>query len=116
MIDANNINLFFGYSDPSGKPLHETRDTRSAAACDLYHRLDGYIVTFLNEAGQARVRIRRNPGFRLLAETRSGECRQGLTYHLRVVKQKGEIAFYVWTARRRSRRATLTRSARVWPA
>jgi hypothetical protein len=94
-IDANNINLFFSYSDPSGKPLEETRAARDTAAYDLYHQLNGYIVTSLNEAGKARVRIRRNPGFNLLAETYRGQCRQGVTYHLRVTKRKGEIAFWV---------------------
>lgn len=94
-IDVNNINLFFSYSDPGGKPLEETRASRRSAAYDLYHQLNGYIVTFLNEKGKARTRIRRNPGFNLLAETYSGECRQGVTYHLRVTKRKGEITFYV---------------------
>jgi hypothetical protein len=96
-IDANNINLFFGYSDPSGLSLEQTKAMRSSAEYDLYHKLNGYIVTFLNdpEAGTARIRIRRNPGFQLLGETYAGECRQGITYHLRLVKQKGKITFGV---------------------
>jgi len=94
-IGANNINLFFSYSDPAGTPLEETRAARRNAEYNLYHRLNGYIVTFLNDAGRARVRIRRNPGFHLLNETFHGECRQGVTYHLRVTKLKGEISFWV---------------------
>ena len=96
-VDANNINLFFSYSDPSGRPLEETRESRRTAGYDLYHKLSGYIVTFLNdtEAEEARVRIRRDPGFHLLAEKFGGECRAGVTYHLRAIKRGGHIAFQV---------------------
>lgn len=95
---VNNINLFFGYSDPAGKPLEETRESRRTADYKFYHQLNGYIVTFLNDEagkGKARVRIRRNPGFHLLAETFAYECRQGVTYRLRVVKRGGQIVFSV---------------------
>ena len=54
-IKANNINLFLCYADPSGRPLEVTRGQRSSAAYGLYHTLNGYIVTFLNEKGKARV-------------------------------------------------------------
>jgi hypothetical protein len=98
-IDANNINLFFSYSDPAGRPLEETRDSRRGAEYGLYHKLNGYIITFLNDtesnSGKARVRIRRNPGFRLLAEAFTYHCRQGATYHLKVSKRGGEIRFDV---------------------
>lgn len=105
-IRANNINLFFCYSDPSGAPLIETRQSRSSADYGLYHKLNGYIVTFLNDARgeggrnpdgstRARVRIRRNPGFRLLAETFSGDCRENSTYRLSVRKTGGKIRFSV---------------------
>lgn len=96
--DVNNINLFFSYSDPSGKPLEETSESRKSADYALYHKLDGYIITFLNDPqgqGQARIRIRRNPGFKLLAETFAYHCRRGVTYHLRVTKQAGDIRFSV---------------------
>ncbi len=105
-IDANNINLFFCYSDPSGAPLEQTRASRATAGYDLYHHLSGYIVTFLNDsqssprgkagdAASARVRLRRDPGFRLLAETFAYQCRRGITYHLTVEKQRGSIRFSV---------------------
>jgi hypothetical protein len=98
-IDANTINLFFSYSDPAGQPLYETRASRHTAEYPLYHRLNGYIITFLNDtethSGKARVRIRRNPGFRLLAETFTYHCRRGVTYHLRVTKRGGEIRLEV---------------------
>jgi hypothetical protein len=105
-IDANNINLFFCYADPSGKPLYDTRNDRADAGYGRYHELNGHIITFLNgnEAGspraedggfKARVRIRRCPGFQLLAETFAGRCRQEETYALRIVKHGGEIVFSV---------------------
>jgi hypothetical protein len=97
--NVNNINLFFGYGDPSGVPLEESAGSRQSAAYGLYHQLDGYIITFLNDTetgnGKARVRIRRNPGFKLLAETFAYHCRAGVTYHLKVVKSGGDIRFSV---------------------
>ena len=104
-MDVNNINLFFNYSDPSGKPLYETRNDRKSGAYDLYHQLNGYILTFLraDQPGarspdgtvQGRVRFRRDPGFRLLAQNYTGDCRAGVTYRLRVAVHDGEITFWV---------------------
>ena len=105
-IAANNINLFFCYSDPAGLPLFETRESRRSADYNLYHRLNGYIVTFLNDAAgeggrnpdgstKARVRIRRNPGFKLLNETFVKQCRAGVTYKLSLSKRAGHIRFAV---------------------
>lgn len=105
-VRANNINLFFCYSDPSGTPLIQSRESRASAEYGLYHKLNGYIVTFLNDARgeggrnpdgstRARVRIRRNPGFRLLAETFAGECREKATYRLALRKTGGRIRFSV---------------------
>jgi hypothetical protein len=103
---ANNINLFLCYSDPSGRPLLETSAGRASADYNLYHRLNGYIITFLNDAAgeggrnvdgstKARVRIRRNPGFQLLKETYVRHCRAGVTYRLSVRKRGGIIRFAV---------------------
>ena len=101
-IDANNINLFLFYSDPSGAPLFDTRDERRSAGYDLYHNLNGYIVTFLNDTetmtGQslrARLRLRRCPGFKLVAETFGYHCRRGVTYHVEVVRRGGRITYAV---------------------
>lgn len=105
-IDANNINLFLNYRDPSGRPLFETRASRATADYKLYHNLEGYIITFLNDAKaeggrnpdgstKGRIRVRRCPGFELLSEKFEGECRQGVTYKLRVRKSGGDITFYV---------------------
>lgn len=102
-IEANNINLFFSYSDPAGTPLEQTRESRASAEYALYHKLNGYIITFLNhpkgapkqEPLPARIRIRRNPGFQLLAEGWAYHCQAGRTYRLRVTKRGGEIRFAV---------------------
>ncbi len=105
-IDANNINLFFSYSDPSGATLESTRQSRQTAGYNLYHKLNGYIITFLHEpdppgtpssdpSAKARIRIRRDPGFNLLAETYAYQCRQGVTYHIMLIKRGGEISFLV---------------------
>jgi hypothetical protein len=104
--DANNINLFFCYNDPSGKPLYDTRESRKFAEYDKYHVLSGHIITFLNDnqadgghaadgSTFARTRIRRCPGFKLLKETYGGFCKKGVTYRLKVTKKGGEISFYV---------------------
>jgi len=103
-IDANNINLFLHYTDPSGKPLYETRESRADAAYKKYHDLNGNIFTFLNDTGQeaveqkldrARVRIRHCPGFELLTETYAYHCRKDVTYHIELVKQGGKLTITV---------------------
>jgi hypothetical protein len=103
---VNNINFFLHYSDPSGKPLYETRESRASGAYSLYHHLNGYIFTFVagtrketltlsEEQRPARIRIRRCPGFRLLAETYTYHNRAGHTYHVEIVKRGGQIVFSV---------------------
>ena len=105
-LQANNINLFFCYSDPSGASLQETHEDRSAAEYSSYHSLNGYIITFLNDfraegglnrdgSTKARVRMRRCPGFHLLTERFVGECREGRTYRLSVTHKGKRIAFAV---------------------
>jgi len=103
---ANNINLFLNYSDPAGVALYETRASRATGAYDLYHSMNGYIVTFLNDteseggknadgSTKARVRLRRCPGFELLDEAYAGHCRAGVTYNLSFTKRGGALGFSV---------------------
>lgn len=105
-VNTNNINFFLHYSDPSGTPLHETRDARASAAYPLYHVLRGNIFTFLNDTDtkpappppqeqKARFRIRHCPGFELLAETYAYHCRQGVTYHVAVETVGGRLSIAV---------------------
>jgi len=105
-VDANNINFFLFYSDPRGTPLFATRTERADAAYPHYHKLNGYIFTFLNdtqgEGGRApdgtpkaRFRMRRCPGFRLVDEAYDYHCRKGLTYHVTVTRQEGRLTYAV---------------------
>ncbi len=106
-IGANNINVFFFYSDPEGKPLFDTRETRADGAYRHYHNLNGYIVTFLRdrleETGltpeghpHARLRLRRCPGFDLVDETYDEMgVKPGVTYRLAIERREGVITFEV---------------------
>lgn len=100
-IDANNINFFFLYSDPKGTALFETREFRANAAYKLYHHLNGYIFTFLNDfrnerkGDHARIRIRRCPGFELMTETYDYHCREKVTYHVTIQKVGEHLSFGV---------------------
>ncbi len=104
--DVNNINFFIHFSAPSGTPLYDTREDRPEAAYGKYHVLNGNIITFLSdtreaamrllpEQRQARVRIRHCPGFELLKETYTSNCRQHKTYHIEILKQGGKLSFSV---------------------
>ncbi|NOZ21699.1 MAG: DUF1961 family protein [Planctomycetes bacterium] len=105
-IDANNINFFMCYSDPSGAPLYDTRESRADAGYKKYHNLTGHIFTFLNdfkkEGGaypdgttKARFRMRRCPGFKLMTEAFGYHCRKGRTYHITITKKGGDITYAV---------------------
>jgi hypothetical protein len=100
-IDANNINIFFLYSDPDGIPLYDSRNDRSHANYKLYHNLNGYIFTFLNDRLQktgvelARMRIRKCPGFKLIAETYGYHCLRDVTYHVTIKKLNDKLEFSV---------------------
>jgi len=100
-IGANNINFFLLYSHPDGGDLHATRETRSDGSYSRYHDLNGYIFTFLNdfhnerEGEQARMRMRRCPGFELITETYAYHCRKGTTYRVSITKSAGELSLAV---------------------
>jgi len=104
--DVNNINFFLCYSDPSGRPLFDTRRQRASGAYKLYHQLNGYIFTFLKDvkhaggvypdgSAKARFRMRRCPGFRLMTETYAYHCEAGRTYHVTITKRGGELTYAV---------------------
>ena len=104
--EVNNINFFFLYSDPAGRPLFETRGTRPNADYTLYHGLNGYIVTFLQDPSKqaerrpdgtpkARFRMRRCPGFRLIDESYEYHCRKGVTYHVTMTRQGTRLTYAV---------------------
>ncbi len=95
--DKNNINFFFLFTDPSGKPLSQTQDERSDGQYDKYHTLNGYVFTFLADGNpdKARFRMRDEPGFNLLQENFAYECSQHKTYHIAVTKKGDRITFAV---------------------
>lgn len=94
---ANNINCFFLYSDPSGKSLMKSKDERGNAAYNHYHKLNGYIFTYLanGSPARARFRFRNNPGFNLLAESFGFECKVGVTYHIKIIKTENRFQYWV---------------------
>lgn len=104
--EVNNINVFLHFSDPDDTPLYDSRRNRESGAYELYHELNGYIITFLADKREeslalpegerpARIRIRRCPGFELLAETYAYNNVAGRTYHVEIEIQGGEIVFSV---------------------
>jgi hypothetical protein len=94
---ANNINCFFLYSDPEGKPLRNTSKKRECGTYTLYHKLNGYIFTNVanGKESNVRFRFRDNPGFYLLDENYCGETKAGKTYHIKI--EKKENRFRYWT-------------------
>lgn len=103
---VNNINFFFLYSHPTGKSIYETRGERADADYPKYHDLNGYIITFLQGKGKqiqyhpdgsakARFRMRRCPGFKLMAETYDYNCLAGRTYHITVTRKDRCLTYAV---------------------
>jgi hypothetical protein len=95
--NANNINCFFHYSDPSGPSLRETTSQRENGAYNHYHQLNGYIFTYLANGNPdtARFRFRDNPGFNLLQEVNQYDCKVGKTYCFKIEKTGNRFRFWV---------------------
>lgn len=95
--DKNNINFFLLFSDPSGASLRQTRDGRADGQYGKYHKLNGYVITFLANGNpdKARFRFRDDPGFNLLQEEYTYECRQDKTYHIVITKKGNRITYAV---------------------
>jgi hypothetical protein len=95
--DKNNINFFFLFSDPSGRPLLQTQNERADGQYGKYHKLNGYVFTFLanGNPNEARFRMRDDPGFNLLQENFAYECRQNKTYDITITKMGNRITYAV---------------------
>ena len=95
--DKNNINFFFLFSDPSGASISQSKDERADGKYGKYHKLNGYVFTFLanGNPGKARFRFRDDPGFNLLQENFAYECKQNKTYHITVTKVDNRITYAV---------------------
>ncbi|MFI4911644.1 MAG: DUF1961 family protein [Sedimentisphaeraceae bacterium JB056] len=102
---VNNINFFLNYSDPEDKDIYETRSARESGAYTLYHDLNGYIFTYLrdiagerefvNGVPQGRVRIRRCPGFNMIAESYTYNAEAGKVREIEIIKRGGDISYKV---------------------
>ncbi|MHC4700516.1 MAG: DUF1961 family protein [Planctomycetota bacterium] len=93
----NNINFFLLFSDPSGRPLQETKADRADGQYGRYHKLNGYVITFLanGDPDKARFRMRDDPGFHLIQEDFAYECKQNKTYHIVITKRGNRITYAV---------------------
>jgi hypothetical protein len=93
----NNMNFFLLYSSPDGKSLRDSRDERKSGNYPLYHKLNGYIFTHLADGNEdtGRFRFRYNPGFNLLHEIYTYECKRNKTYKIKI--EKNEKHFKYWT-------------------
>ena len=95
--DKNNINFFFLFSDPSGRSLRQTMNERADGQYGKYHKLNGYVFTFLANGNpdNARFRMRDDPGFHLIQEKFTYECKRHKTYHITVTKNGNRITYSV---------------------
>lgn len=95
--DKNNINFFFLFSDPSGAPIFQSKEDRIDGKYGKYHKLNGYVFTFLANGNpdKARFRFRDDPGFNLLQENLAYECKQNKTYHITITKKANRITYAV---------------------
>ena len=95
--EKNNINFFFLFSDPSGRALRQTKNERVDGQYGKYHKLNGYVFTFLANGNpeHARFRMRDDPGFHLLQENFAYECKQNKTYHITITKKGSRITYAV---------------------
>jgi len=93
---ANNINFMVFYSDPKSNKLSDSRDERSDGAYNRYHKLSGYIFTYLADGieNNARFRFRDNPGFNLISESKGFECKIGETYHIKIIRKGNRFQFW----------------------
>lgn len=94
--DANNINVFFMYTDPSGKPLRQTAAGRQDGLYRRYHTLTGYIFTNVTneDPGQIRYRFRRNPGFKLVNERFCPRADRRRKLHIKLVKKADHFEYW----------------------
>lgn len=95
--EKNNINFFLFFSGPSGKSLRQTKNERADGQYGKYHKLNGYVFTFLANGNpeNARFRMRDDPGFHILQENFAYECKQNKTYHITITKKGNRITYAV---------------------
>jgi hypothetical protein len=94
--DANNVNVFLMYNDPSGRLLRQTADSRQDGLYRRYHTLNGYIFTNVTNGDTAsvRYRFRKNPGFKLVSENFRPGAGRGRKLHVKLVKKAGHFEYW----------------------
>ena len=85
--NAANLNLILHARETDGSPY---RFGRSGKYGD-YHQLPNYILTLTGGFQEGWARVRRNPGFDLLAENREIRSEPGRVYRVRVAIVEGRI-------------------------
>jgi len=94
--DANNINVFFMYQDPSGKPLVQSAGQRSDGLYSRYHKLQGYIFTNVTngDTSNIRYRFRENAGFRLVEQQQLKRTDRRDPIHIKIIKRGNRIQYW----------------------
>ena len=93
---SNNLNFFLNYSHPDGTPLRSTMNERMDGNYNHYHKLNGYIFTHLANGTEvpARFRFRYNPGFELLDELFTYECKLETLYNIKIIKKDNRFQYW----------------------
>ena len=89
--NAANLNLIFHAREPDGSPYRPGRSGKYGE----YHSLPNYILTLTGGFQEGWARVRRNPGFKLLAENQEIRSEPGQTYRVRVAITDGRIRCWI---------------------
>jgi hypothetical protein len=89
--NAANLNLILQARESDGSPYRPGRSGKY----DEYHSLPNYILTLTGGFQEGWARVRRNPGFGLLAENRAIRSELGKNYHVRVALTGGRIRCWI---------------------
>jgi hypothetical protein len=96
----SNINIFLLASMPEGPSLLETSDTHNGSYSQ-YHVFPNYLITVLNgthpqgKRTMLRLRMRQNPGFRLIEEGWFEPLLFGKVYHISYLIQPPKVAVFL---------------------
>ena len=96
----SNVNMFLLASIPEGPGLLETSDTRNGGYSQ-YHAFPNYLITVLNnphpdkKRWMLRLRLRLNPGFRLVEERWFEPLVFGQVYHISYLIQPPKVAVFL---------------------
>ena len=91
---SSNINFFMYASELDGGDVLD--NPRPSGAYKLYHNINNYIFTFVNDKGKGRYRMRRCPGFKLIHEVYVDHpAIINKVYHIQISKIGGRIRYFV---------------------